>query len=245
MSIEAQLLATGRGLPVPEAPDVTDRVLARVRDLPTPRASRPRAMLGAITLWLVRGRRWLIGLLSVLVLSAITIAPVRAAIADWITFLGVQVRPVATPTPLPPASVPPATPGMTVAEAARLVGFAPVLPESLGPPDGVEVSADRRILSLTWSQSGRTLRLDQFRGTPDPVMAKTVADVEWVDLGGGRSALWLPTPHEAVVIRDGQPATIPPRVAAATLIWSSGAVTLRLEGADDKDDAVAIARTTP
>ena len=38
---------------------------------------------------------------------------------------------------------------MTVAEAAALVGFTPLVPEELGEPDAVDVSADRVIVSMS------------------------------------------------------------------------------------------------
>ncbi|MGH3716715.1 MAG: hypothetical protein ACRDT4_25140 [Micromonosporaceae bacterium] len=231
----AELRALGRELPVGEPPDgLADAVLTRIAELPVPRRS-----------WL--RRRWpaLVAALLGLLLVGVLAPPVRATVAEWLGLGGVVVR--HDPDP-PPASAPPpptAGTGLTLAEARRLVGFTPLLPRDLGTPDGVEVSADRRVLSLTWHRGGDgVLRLDQFDGRLDPSFAKSVhGDIEWVKVGG-TSAWWIPRPHEVVVLApDGTERREQARLAGKTLIWQYGSVTLRLEGDLTRDRAVAIAES--
>ena len=56
-------------------------------------------------------------------------------------------------------------------------------------PDGVGVSADRRVVSLTWGAGADTIRLDQFDGTLDPAFWKSSPVAEHATamrLSGGR-----------------------------------------------------------
>lgn len=227
---------------VPEAPDVADAVLARTGALPVPRASARQRLLGR---WRdVRRRlgRWIwAGLLAVLVALG-SAAPVRAQVAEWFSYLGVLVRVTGDPAPTTTPSVPTAAPGMSLARAGELVGVEPVVPALLGAPDGVEVSADRRVLSLTWGQGADVVRLDQFAGRLDPVFAKTAATAEFVTLPGDRMGLWFEGPHEVVVLTPtGARRTAPPRLASPTLVWEREGVTLRLEGDLTLERALEIA----
>lgn len=237
LELSSQLLEPGHD---PER--VTDQVLARVRALPTPRTTWWRRFMGAVTQRWRSLTRWTTGALLVLIAGSLTITPVRAQIAEWFSFLGVAVRPAATsPTTVP--VVPSATPGLSLDEAARLAGFRPIVPEPLGPPEAVEISADRRIVSLSWITASGVVRLDEFAERLDPTFTKLAVDAEWVDLGGDRYALWFPTPHEVVVVDgSGDTRTAPPRLAAQTLIWERDGLTLRLEGNLTRDRAVEIAQ---
>ncbi len=177
-----------------------------------------------------------------MLLSLLAAPPVRAAVADWFGFAGVIVRQDPGPGPSTAPPPPTAEPGMTLDRAARLVGFTPVVPAALGAPDGVEVSADRRVLSATWSH-GRdgTVRLDQFDGQLDYVFAKTTPGVEFVTVAGD-FALWFDEPHDVVVLnRDGSRRRERPRLAGHTLVWVHGGTTLRLEGDLGQARALAIA----
>ena len=126
---------------------------------------------------------------------------------------------------------PPAAPAdVSLDEAAALAGFAPRVPAELGAPDGVSVSGDHLLVSLSWGSGADTIRLDQFRGTIEPFFWKSVDESRFVSLQVG-DALWLPNPHDvSVVADDGTLHRLPPRLAAPTLVWPHGVVTLRLEG---------------
>jgi hypothetical protein len=129
-------------------------VLERIADQPVRRNLAAR----------LRNRwRALVAGLLVLVAGAALTPPVRAAVVDWLRIGGVAVRQV----PSGPATAPEppgANGGLTLAEAGALVGFIPVVPAELGNPDAVEVTADRRILVMSWRRDTGTVRLEQFAG---------------------------------------------------------------------------------
>jgi hypothetical protein len=125
--------------------------------------------------------------------------------------------------------VPTEPPGMTLAEAGDLVGFAPLVPAESGSPDGVGVSDDRRVLSLTWGRGEEVVRLDVFTEGLDPAFWKTARDATRVDVAG-TDGLWFATPHHIVVQREGEVEEVPARTAGPTLVWVVGDRTLRLEG---------------
>lgn len=233
-----ELRALGDDLPSPAPTDaLTAAVLARVADEPVPaRARLPRRIV-----WWLRARwRALVSLLTGLVLVAALTPPVRAAVAQWLGIGAVEVR---TSTGAPPATAPPpptAARGITVEQARDLVAFDVVVPAELGTPSGVEVSADRAVVSMSWPG----VRLDQIGARLAPYFIKTVYDeVEFTDVRGA-DAFWLASAHEVVVqAADGSQRREPARLAGRTLLWMSGGVTLRLEGDLDRDRAVAIAES--
>lgn len=236
-----ELRALSRTLDVP-APDddaVAEAVLARVDEL-----DRPRRRVGwRRTLPRHRWRAALAAFAGLLLVLALTPA-VRAAVADWFGFGGVVVRPGPAVSSAPPP--PRATGGLTLEQGERLVGFTAVVPAPLGRPDGVEVSADRRVLSLTWHGpgDGDTIRVDEFDGQVSPVFVKTAKNAEWLSLGPDATGWWFPEPHQLRFIdRDGIERVETTRPAGPTLVWLAGGVTLRLEGLA-KQPAVDVALTT-
>jgi hypothetical protein len=231
-----ELLDLGRALRLPAVDEdvVTQHVVARLAtsdaDVLVPRTPR---------------RRWrpaLAAVAAVVIMLALT-PPVRAAVTDW---FGVIVRPgpSAESGSVPSVEggpVPPAESELTLEAATELVAFDPTLPAALGRPDGVEVSADLRVLSLTWTEPGGVLRLDQFEGHLGPAFAKHAEVVE-VDLDG-RTAIWFSGPHYLTTVdASGREHTEADRSAGPTLIWQPDQVTFRLEGAE-WDRAVEIARS--
>ena len=175
--------------------------------------------------------------------------PVRAAVADWFGFAGVIVRAgrrarSARRAPPPPT----AGPGITLDQAARLVGFTPVVPAALGTPDGVEVSADRRVLSMTWSRGGDgTVRLDQFDGQLDYTVRQDAHPASSSSTVAGDFALWFDEPHEVVA---PEPRRQPPhrdRAAgrAHPDLGCTAARRMRLEGDLSQRRALEIAESVP
>ncbi len=190
--------------------------------------------------WLTPRRLALV--VAALLVALLAMPPVRAAVADWLGFGGVRVElGVAEDGEAQP---PPAVEGRSeVAEAASRVDFQVLLPEELGRPVGLEVSADGRLLSMTWSVDGSVVRLDQFDGTLDFAIAKQSPAVQYAAVGQV-DALWFEEPHEVVLLdRDGTRRTETARLAGHTLIWPNGRTTLRLEGELDLAEAVAVAES--
>ena len=226
-------------------------VLARLATAPPPRpAPRPalraapgRARWADVGAWFARRRRRLAVALVVVLLALTGVPAVRAAVADWFGFHGVRVRLAPEPRPTAsPAPPPPVRPG-SVAGARRLVAFVPLVPSALGPPDGVEVSGDRQVLSLSWSDpAAGVVRLDEFDGAMDYGLAKRSTDVEFVTVDGA-SALWFARPHEVGWMVGDEARTQPPRLAGHTLIWERSGTTLRLEGDLPLERALAIAES--
>jgi hypothetical protein len=246
-ALVADLVALGRDLPRPTVrADLSVAVLDRLADLPAP---TPRRLSGTVARFAEsarRHRRRTAVAVAAVLLSLLAAPPVRAAVADWFGFAGVIVREDSGQGPSTAAPPPTAGPGMTLDQAAQLVSFTPVVPAALGDPDGVEVSADRRVLSVTWSH-GRdgTVRLDQFDGQLDYTVAKTTPGVEFVTVAGD-FALWFDEPHEVVMLNpDGTRRTETARLAGHTLIWVRGSTTLRLEGDVSQRRALAIAGSVP
>lgn len=201
---------------------LADAVLARLPDARPEQRGTP-----------LRRRLLTVAVAAVAVLAALLAAPpVRAAVAEWFGFGGVRVR--ITPTPAPTSAPPPptASAGASLADARAVLGTAPLVPAELGAPGGVEVSADRRRVSMSWT-GGRdgTVRLDQWAAGLDGLAAKTATGVRFTTVDGN-FALWFDAPHTVVLATDdhGGTRTEPPRLAGHTLIWQAGRLTLRLEG---------------
>lgn len=226
----ADLVTLGRTVRTPEPdPRLVDVVLTRLADGPTPRPVARRRVLVAA---------------AFVLLALLATPPVRAAVADWFGFGGVVVR--HDPSPPPSTAPPPPTVGTTrsVAQAVALVGFPVALPVELGPPDGVEVSGDRRVLSCSWTGGpDGVLRLDQVDGRLDYTFAKSAAGVEFTEVGGD-VALWFEVPHAVVVLEPGGGRrTETARLAGHTLVWERAGTTLRLEGDLTLTRALTIAGT--
>lgn len=259
-----ELRALGRALDRPGADgDETDetmveRVLRQIlaEGVPTPVAEPPGTgeRLRAVRRWARLRRRALTaalcGLLTVLVLTP----PVRAAVADWFHFGGVEVRYDPSATPSPGARVPGCPDPVPLAEAERRAGFAPLVPGALGTPDAVSVTRapkDRFVITLCWDERGDTVRLDEYAARLAPEYGKTVAGeqvVEWVRLSGGAyDALWFPEPHLLrfwMTSGDGSRFTRSERTAGPTLLWvHDDEFTLRLEGVGSKTRAREIAES--
>jgi len=172
--------------------------------------------------------------------------PVRAAVADWFGFAGVVVR--HDPSPLPSPAPPPPTAGTTMSldQARRLVSFEVAVPADLGTPDGVEVSADHRVLSMTWTKPATgTVRLDQFDGRIDYAFATSAPGVEFTSVSVA-GAVWFDRPHRVGLLGpDGSRQRETARLGGQTLIWERGATTLRLEGELGREQAITIAESVP
>ena len=219
-TLEDQLADLARAVHVPVPDGLEASVLARAA------AVRPRR----------RWRRWLAGLLVGLLGAGVVASPVGASIREWFGLPGVSVTTGDAPVTGTP-DVPPARGDVDLARAADLAGFTPLVPQVLGTPEHVEVSRDARVVSLSWTTEGGTVRLDQLRGDVDPLFWKTTTVADRVTVGL-HEALWLPTAHRVeVVAADGAERTLDSRLSAPTLLWVDGDLTLRLEG--DLDLAVA------
>ena len=204
-------------------------VLTRVAEEPVPARAGLRIALREAGSWLRARVRWVVGILLALAFTGLAVSPVGADVARLFGFHGVLVTEV-TDAPTVRPSVPPAEGRLSLDQAAALVDFQPYVPTALGAPDRVAVSADRRLLSMSWGHGAATVRLDQFDALLSPRFWKTSVDPVLVQLDSGEG-LWFPAPHEVVVLGEsGEEVSVPARLAAQTLIWPVETRTLRLEG---------------
>jgi hypothetical protein len=223
-SIEVALRDLGAHLDVPEPPDVTAAVVARL-DEPAPRGHSRLLRAAAVVL-------------AVLIALGVLITvspPVRAGVLNLLRFAGIEFGSESAPAgPLPTTSVPlPGERSVDLATAQRMSRFPVSLPPALGRPERVLVidGEPPRIVSLLYR--GGTVRLDEFDGTLDYALYKKFAGaggVEWATVNG-EPAIWVDRPHEVVYIdRNGVHHNESARLSGKTLIWQVGDVTMRLEG---------------
>lgn len=237
LQLLADLRALGREGDAPAPASLVDAVTGRVAALPRPPATTPAAAPG---LFASRRRRVAL-VIGAVVLALLATPPVRAVVLEWFGFGGVRVEQGPGPDDAPPP--PEVSGGAAVSDAADAVSFQLWLPAALGRPRGVEVSDDRRLVSMTWTVDGRTVRLDQFDGRLDFLMAKQSPGVRFTVVSGG-DALWFAEPHEVVLLDpDGSRRTESARLAGHTLIWPAGRTTVRLEGDLSLTEAVAVAES--
>jgi hypothetical protein len=232
----------GRIETAPASEDLTDAILRRVAAAPVPERSSVLVAVGRAHDWLRERLRWVLGLLLSVTLLGVGVSPVGAEVAEWFGFHGVVV----TTDPDAPSGDPEPSlveGELSLAEAEAIVGFRPRVPGQLGAPDAVSVSVDRRAVSMSWGSGARAIRLDQFDAELSPLFWKTVTDSSSVRVGS-HEGLWIPAPHEVVVLGEsGAEESVPPRLAAQTLIWADGPRTFRLEGELTLPEAVELAES--
>jgi hypothetical protein len=242
-SLEAELRAFGRTLIVElPADDLTERVLAA---LPPTRPRRsPRAWLR------VRRRRIIAVIIAAVIIGLGLTPPVRAAVIEWLRIGGILIStspPVSgpSPTPQPP---PRSGPTLSLAEAQAKVSFPIGVPDALGAPDRIAVSADRWVVSMDWGSGPDQLHLDQFDGELSWIFLKKTGQPFEVTSVSGRDAVWFASAHEiSYVDREGRERTEQARIAGPCLIWerpvSGRRVTMRLEGDQPRDRAITVAES--
>jgi len=234
----AELRDLGARLSVPPAVDQREAVRARLTS-PAPGRSRVRL--------------WAAALAAALIAVVAGVAPARAAVVevvgDLLRVAGIEVRREHPPAPLPATPAPlPSVSRVGLEEARRLAAFPVLVPAGLGEPESVQPAdpdpqGHPRVVTMAFR--GGAVRFDQFDGRLDPVFVKMTPNVEPVELGGPDTvAAWLPDEHPVTYVgRDGVPRTGTARLAGPALIWSSGAVTYRLEGIVTLEEAIAVARS--
>jgi hypothetical protein len=218
--IEHALVALGRELELPPAPDLVPAVRARLE----PRRSRRPLVLALAAAALVA------------IVAALAVPQARSTILRFFHLGGVTIERVDT---LPPAQERPLTqrlgPPLTVGEAQRRVNFEPLL-----PPGIHRVYVDEGALLAVLNEQGKTVLLTEFGG--GFYMKKVLGgQTKVVEVRVGPDyGLWVAGARH--VFRMPSHA---PRMASNVLLWTHGDVTLRLEGPLTQAEAVRLAlRTT-
>lgn len=225
--LERDLRALGSEIAFPDTPDLASIVAARLpAAVPAP-SRRPRrlALVAAVV--------------AVAVLAGLAVPQTRAEILRFFGLGAVKVELVdRLPVVEPDAPLVLGEP-IEVDEAPFPVLASPLL----GPPD--EAFAQGDVVTLLYgSEDEVSLLVTQIgRGSSPPEVVKKIAAsstrAEFVPLDdAGSWALWI----------EGEPHVVglpgaPPRLAANTLVWTRGDVTLRLEGAATLAQALRIAKS--
>ena len=250
--LETVLRDVGRRLDVPPPRDMAATVRARIEARPARRRIRIR-----------RTYRVIATACAVLIVATSTAAAaspqVRAAVVSVLRFAGVEVHRGSGPVPSLSATAAP-LPGERVVDlaTARALSAFPIrVPGTLGLPDEVTVSdgTPPRVVSLIYrggpgrpaaGAGGVALRIDEFEGQLAPLFKKIVFIGPGAPVSVGQAAgYWIPGPQEVFYVdRNGQQQTQTAHLAADTLVWQVGDLTLRMEAAFTEDQALAIATQT-
>ncbi len=176
-------------------------------------------------------------LVLVVALAATMAVPdARTAVLRFLGLKGVSIIRVEE---LPPWTAQPHLFGevVSLAEAERIVGIDPLLPD-LGPPD--EVRVDRfapHFMLLLYGRPQVRLRLTELVGGTVEKFVLLEQGVERVEVNG-QPGLWIEGDHVV-----DEPSGLPRR-SGRVLLWEQQGLTLRLEGRLTKDQALDIARST-
>lgn len=186
-----------------------------------------------------RRRRWWAGLGALLAATGLLALPgPRAAIADWLGLDGVEIRTVGPSA----TTAPPRAPDdlgfgreVRVEDAAVALGRPPLLPQDLGPPQRAFLVAQYPTFAFG------DLYLTEFVSGPgQPWVTKkllpSAARVESVLVNGG-PGFWIEGPHGVGFGSE------PERTVGNVLLWEQDGLTLRLEGAGTREEALAVAGT--
>jgi hypothetical protein len=262
LDLDRALTDLAASLEFPPTPDLAGAVSARLDQAPARTPARARRWR-----WPAGWRRLAVaGLAAVLLAAAVLVASpgTREAVARRLGLRGIGVELGGPPPPTVTT-----TPGgridlglgarVTLEEARRRVVFPVLAPATggLGQPDAVFVSeavpAGGRV-DLVWRArpglpaspfTDAGLLITQFRGEPTPEFLKKVTGaglVEFVEIDGEPGYWFSGEPHFFTYRdADGNLREEQTRLAANTLIWQRGDLTLRLEGQLSKAEAVRIA----
>lgn len=254
--LEAQLRLLSASIEYPPTPALARMVSERLAAEAARR--RPRLPLRRVALAFVA--------VVVAVAAALIVSPqARTTVLGWLGLKGVLVQPVKnlpSPTPARGSMAERLQLGepMSLSAATSRVTFHVFIPESLGNPDqvflkdppplGSEVSlayAPRTGLPPT-KETSLGLLLMEFRGDINPgffgKLTGAGTTVEVVDVNGSRGYWISGEPHEFYYGKGTGDINVETlRLAGNTLLWEVNGVTLRIESALTKEQALAIART--
>lgn len=227
--LERDLRALASGIAFPETPDLASVVAGRL----------PAAAPAPVR----RPQRFVLVLATIVAVAVIAGLAVPQTRAEILRFFGLGAVKVEFVDRLP--AVEPDAP-LVLGEPIDLdeAPF-PVLTSSLlGSPDATFAQSD--VITLLWGSKDEVrllvTQIDPVLVSPEEAVKKIAGSstrAAFVPLDNGEMwALWIAgAPH--VVGLPGAP----PRLAANTLVWTRGSLTLRLEGATSRDEAVRIAKS--
>lgn len=195
----------------------------------------------------------------------LSIAPVRAALVEWLQIGGVRIWQTMPPTPAGPAVTPPAqtpftvppTPTLplstldftgetTLAEAQAAVAFPirlPTVPADLGEPDHVYLQrAEGDLVILVWMEplKSEQVQMSLHLLGPGAFVGKMAPPVVVDTVVHGERAIWTEGPY---YIQAGGGWGFRRLVEGNVLIWTEGEMTYRLESALALEEAIVVAES--
>jgi hypothetical protein len=227
--LETALRDLGREVAFPATPDLASAIRGRL-ERPPRFLRRPVAIALAVAV-------------VAAIAAAFAVPQSRSAILDWLGLRNVSVVRVEKLPAVPAQGRLDLGSRVTLDEAKRRAPWL-LLPDT--EPDSVWVneSLPGGKVSLLWgTPSNVRLLLTEFTGqTYIEKVIEGDTQVERVKIGN--AGAWFHGPHVVMFQdRDGRFRESHARLAASTLVWQLGDVTLRLEGNLTKDEALRIART--
>ena len=205
----------------------------------TPQFAAPRTRRHRPVWWAVAA--------AVVVLALVTtlVPAVRERVAAWLGIRGVTIERTAEVDPI---SLLPANADLGTATSLddAPIDFGLLQAPGLGEAHGVFVDDEGR-LTQVYLVDGELVLLTQFIGDLEPAIAKQVGVEVAIEaaLVDGRPAVWIGEGRHVVFFLDvgGDWSEDRSWTAGPVLLWEEGKVTLRLEGIDDRDRAIAIAES--
>lgn len=257
--LEQMMSTLGNEFEYPPTPDLATSVGARLR--------REEQRPAPVSIWdritALRDRPAVAALLAVILLSLVIAAvpPTRSAVADWLGIRGVViVEQTATPSAPLATGLNLGAP-VTLADARDRADYRVRMPDlpRYADPDEVYVSAypEGGQVAMVYragdslpraAETGVGLLFTQFRGDLNPnAFGKGVGPdttIERVTVGDSEG-LWISGEAHVFYYTDDTGASLSEhiRLAGNTLLWQSGDLTLRIESALTKDEAIRIAES--
>jgi hypothetical protein len=229
--LERALRELGREVEFPPEPDLTAEVARRLRTEPAPRrasllARRPLAVALAV--------------LAVALAAAFAVPQTRAAILDLFRIGGAEIERVET---LPPAeerglSVPGGP--VSLDEARDAAAFDLRVPDDY---DAVYLDTAFRGGMISFVDRDDRIVVTAFRGLATPFVEKSAGPgtrIRQVEIQGN-VGYWLAGRRHVVVFGDEADEIRERRMAGNVLLWESGPVSYRIEGARTLAQALDIA----
>lgn len=241
--LELRLLELGRELDFPSTPTLAPRVRTRVAERPSRRWWLSRRTLAVA-----------LAVLAVAVGAAFLVPPARTAILEWLGLRGVKIERVPERPVAPPSADLALGERVTLAEARRRADYRVVVPTLAGfrrPSEAYFTAAlpGGQVALVFWRKDPDRPRVlfTEFRASGLEYIQKSAGPgttIEPVTVNG-EPGYWLEgEPHAFLFVDpEGQIREETLRLAGNTLLWESGALTLRLEGVPTKAEALLIARS--
>jgi hypothetical protein len=234
--LERALLAVGRTLEVPAAPDLTGAVRARLAEGRRPSLFSRRVLVVALAV------------VAVAVGAVLAVPQARSTIKDWLGIGNVTIRYVEE---LPPVEQATDDLGlgeqMSLQEARERAGFQVRVPTVEGlddPPKVFYNPSSSQVAFLYGSEEKPKLLITQAdaRGAIEKIVNLNVTERELVVVEPGYAGVWLYGAKHAIFYPSTNHEE-PFRLVGNALVYEIDGVTLRLEAEISKDEALRIARS--